>query len=204
MNVFHRRKSVIVHHTRDLPAVDRAHVGPIRVTSRARTLIDLGAVACADHVEEALDGAERDRKVRRSQLEARYRALRAPGRNGVGAMTQILDRRLATCDLPRSVLERRMLRLLQRARLPEPRVNHRVRLANGTTYILDFAYVERLVGLEVDGHGSHATRRQRSADNNRMNALENEEWTIRRFTYEQVMTDPKAVAATVRDALRAR
>ena len=44
MAVFHRRKNVVVHHTRSLPDFDRAWVGPIPVTSRTRTLIDLGAV----------------------------------------------------------------------------------------------------------------------------------------------------------------
>ena len=78
MHVFHRRKNVIVHHTRSLPEIDRDRVGPIPVTSMARTLIDLGAVASADQVEEAFDGAERDRLVNRTQVQRRYEQLRAP------------------------------------------------------------------------------------------------------------------------------
>jgi very-short-patch-repair endonuclease len=35
-----------------------------------------------------------------------------------------------------------------------------------------------------------------------MNALENVGWSIRRFTYEQVVRDPLTVAATVRTALK--
>ena len=201
MRVFHRRKSVIVHHTRDLPAVDRTRIGPIRVTSRARTLIDLGAVASADRVEEALDGAERDGKVRRRQLEQRYNALRAPGRNGVGAMTQILGARADPGALPQSVLERRMLRLLRRARLAEPAVNHPVRLPDGRKYVLDFGYPDRLLAIEVDGHGTHATRRQRASDNARINALEDAGWSVRRFTFEQVTKEPEGVIAAVRTAL---
>jgi very-short-patch-repair endonuclease len=203
MSVFHRRKEVIVHHTRTLPAIDRVWVGAIPVTSKERTLIDLGAVAPADRVEEAFDGAERDRIVNRARVEGRYWELRAPGRNGIGAMTQVLDGRLALDNVPRSVLERRMLRLLERARLPKPEVGHRVRLSESTVYILDFAFLHERVGIEVDGHGSHATRRQRAADNVRMNDLENADWSIRRFTYEQVTNDPLAVAATVRAALNA-
>ena len=94
-----------------------------------------------------------------------------------------------------------MLRLLERANLPRPVVGHRVRLAPSTVYELDFAYVEQRLGLEVDGHGTHATRRARAADNVRMNALENAHWTIRRFSFEQVEHDSAAVAATVRSAL---
>ncbi len=204
MTVFHRRKEVIVHHTRTLPEMDRVRVGGISATSKERTLIDLRAVAPADRVEEAFDGAERDRVVRRARVEARYAALRAPGRNGIGAMTQVLDGRLARDRVPQSVLERRMLRLLERARLPRPEVGHRVRLSGSTVYVIDFAYVRHHLGIEVDGHGTHATRRERAADNARMNALENAGWSIRRFTYEQVADDPTAVAATVRAALDAR
>jgi len=200
MHVFHRRKNVIVHHTRSLPEIDRDRVGPIPVTSKARTLIDLGAVASADQVEEAFDGAERDRLVKRIQVVRRYEQLRAPGRNGVGAMTQVLRDRMER--VPRSVLERRMLRLLERAGLPRPVVAHRVQLSETTAYELDFAYLEPRLALEVDGHGSHATRRQRAADNVRQGRLEDANWMVRRFTYEQVMYDPSSVAATVRDALR--
>ncbi len=201
MHVFHRRTDVLVHHTRLLPAADRSVVASLPVTSRARTLIDLGAVVEADRVEEAFDGAERDRLVHRGQVEARYSALRAPGRNGIGAMTLIMADRVASESVPRSVLERRMLRLLDRAKLPRPVVGHRVRLSPSTVYELDFAYLERRVGIEVDGHGTHATRRQRAADNTRLNNLEDADWTIRRFTYEQVMNDAAGVAAAVRAAL---
>ena len=64
-----------------------------------------------------------------------------------------------------------------------------------------FAYVSRRIAIEVDGHGSHATRRERAADNVRGNALVAAGWTLRRFTYEQVMHDAATVAATVRIAL---
>jgi very-short-patch-repair endonuclease len=203
MRVRHRRKNVIVHHTRVLTALDRSNVGLIPVTSKARTLIDLGAVLPPDRVEEALDGAERDRLVRRGQVEARYLALRAPGRNGVGAMTQVLDGRLAVERVPRSVLERKMLRLLANAGLPRPVGSYRVRTPDGTRYEIDFAYVEQRIAIEVDGHGSHATRRERAADNVRASALEDVGWILRRFTYEQVMREPAAVAAVVRAALAA-
>jgi len=200
MHVRHRRKNAIVHHTRVLAAADRTRVGVIPVTSKARTLIDLGAVAPSDRVEEAFDGAERA-GMRRQHVEARYVKLRAPGRNGIGAMTQIIQGRLATERIPRSVLERRMRRLLTSAGLPLPIGNHPVGLANGSKYEIDFAYVMQRIAIEVDGHGSHATRRERAADHVRGNALEAAGWTLRRFTYEQVLKDPTSVAATVRIAL---
>jgi hypothetical protein len=201
MRIRHVRKGVLVHHTRSLTAPDRSVVGLIPVTSRTRTLIDLGAVTSAATVEEAFDGAERDRVVRRGDVERRYRALRARGRNGIGAMTQILDGRLAVERVPRSVLERRALDILDRAGLPMPELGFGVRVLSGRVYKLDFAYVQQRVGIELDGHGSHATRTARAADNVRANALGDVKWRLRRFTYEQVMREPAAVAAAVKSAL---
>ena len=203
MHVRHRRKNAIVHHTRSLPESDRTRVGVIPLTSRTRTLIDLGAVATPERVEEAFDGAERDGVVRREQVERRYLALRAPGRNGIGAMTQILEGRLEVDRVPRSVLERRMRRLLANAGLPAPIGSYRVRTPAGTRYEIDFAYLDQRIAIEVDGHGSHATRRARAADNVRADALARAGWRLRRYTYEQVLREPAAVAQSVRAALDA-
>ena len=202
MSKRHRRKNVIVHHTRVLPEGDRVRVGRIPTTSKARTLIDLGAVVPADVVEAAFDSAERDRSVRRATVERRYESLRAPGRNGIGAMTQVLQGRVAVERVPRSVLEREMLRVLSSAGLRLPVSRYRTRTPDGRRYEIDFAYVDERVAIEVDGHGSHATRRERAADNVRANALGDAGWTMRRFTYEQVMYDSAAVVETVRACLR--
>jgi putative AbiEi antitoxin of type IV toxin-antitoxin system/uncharacterized protein DUF559 len=202
MHVRHRRREVIVHHTRDLASGDRTHVGLIPTTSVARTLLDLGAVLPATVVEEAFDGLERDRRVRRATVERRYAALRAPGRNGIGAMTQILERREALDRVPWSVLERKMLRLLERAGLPRPVSRYRLRLSDGRVVELDFALVDIRLGFEVDGHGSHATRRDRAHDRERENAIENAGWELRTFTYEQVCYEERVVIATIRDAIR--
>jgi Transcriptional regulator, AbiEi antitoxin/Protein of unknown function (DUF559) len=204
MRIRHRRRDVIVHHTRDLPASDICRIGAIPATTRERTLLSLGAVVPADVVEEAYDGLERDKKVRRKAVEDRYLELRRPGRPGIGAMTQIRSDRLARQEVPKSVIERRFMRLLAAADLPRPISGYWVRTRGGNFYELDFAYVAEKLGLEVDGHGTHATRRQRAADNVRMNDLENDGWSLRRFTYEQVMSEPLVVARTVRRALAER
>jgi very-short-patch-repair endonuclease len=201
MTVRHRRRNVIVHHTRHLPPEDICHVGPIPTTTKERTLLLLGAVSTADAVEEAYDGLERDGRVRRSDVDARYHQLRAPGRNGIGAMTDIRTGRLDVGRVPRSVLERRMRRLLAAAGLPMPESRHWVQTRSGHWYEFDFAYVRERLGLEVDGHGTHATRRSRAQDNRRGARLEDSGWSIRRFTYEQVRFEPAEVARTVREAL---
>jgi Transcriptional regulator, AbiEi antitoxin/Protein of unknown function (DUF559) len=202
MHVRHRRMDVIVHHTRDLPAVDRTKVGPIPVTTLARTMIDLGAVVPATTVEEALDCAQRDGALKQPELVRRYESLRAPGRNGIGAMTQIIGARDALRRLPRSVLERRMRRLFGRSGLPAPIPRFKLRIGD-RTYELDFATPGLFFDVEVDGHGSHATRKERAQDAIREADIENAGWTVRRFTYEQVMYEPDVVLAKLRETVRA-
>jgi very-short-patch-repair endonuclease len=197
----HRRRDVIVHHSRSLTSVDRCDAGTIPCTSVARTLIDLGAVVPATAVEEALDAAERDRMLTRPQLRRRYSSLRAQGRNGIGAMTQILDHRDGLERTPRSVLERRMLRLLARAGLPTPTTRFRLQLGDGRIVELDFAFAPIPLALEVNGNWSHATPSARARDDDRANAIQNSGWELRQFTYEQVMHQPAKIARAVREAL---
>ncbi len=192
----------IVHESLDLASDDYMRVGPIPVTSPARTLIDLGAVAEWERVEEAFDGAERDELTERARVVKRHAQVRRQGRNGVGPMAVVLQSRVLVP--PKSVIERRFARLLENAGLPIPNFQHEVALPTGRRAYIDAAYPALLLGWELDGHGAHATRRQRAADNTRAGALADLGWDLRRFTYEQVMDGGGAVLRGVRAALRVR
>ena len=168
------------------------------MTTSERTLIDLGAVMGFERVEHAFDGAERDEIAKRAVVTDRHRAVRRQGRNGVGPMAVVLDHRpLVT---PHSVLERAFVRLVDAAGLPPLVCQHPLRLPNGRRAFIDAAWVDLTLGFELDGHGSHATRRQRAADNRRADGIRELGWDLRRFTYEQVMDDGPGVMRTVRGA----
>jgi hypothetical protein len=192
----------IVHESLDLAPDDYMRVGPIPVTSPARTLIDLGAVARWERVEEAFDGAERDELTERFRVVRRHAQVRRQGRNGVGPMAVVLQNRVVVP--PKYVIERRFVRLLENAGLPLPKLQYEVELPNGRKAYLDAAYPALMLGWELDGHGAHATRRQRAADNARASVLADLGWDLRRFTYEQVMDASGTVVRTVRAAHRIR
>jgi hypothetical protein len=196
--VRYRRSGTIVHQSLDLAPGDVTHVDAIPVTTSERTLIDLGAVTGYERVENAFDGAERDALADRGVVTDRHREIRRQGRNGVGPMAVVLDAR--PLAIPHSVLERAFARLLDSAGLPPPVFQHLVVLANGRRAFIDAAYVELTLGFELDGHGSHATRQQRAADNRRANDLRDAGWDLRRFTYEEVMRDGARVGRTVKAA----
>jgi Transcriptional regulator, AbiEi antitoxin len=197
-HVRYRRAGIVVHQSLDLAECDHTSVGVIPVTSSERTLIDLGAVTGYRRVEHAFDGAERDRVADRDMVARRHREIRRQGRNGVGPMAVVLDER--PIAIPHSILERAFLRLLEQAGLPPPVCQHRVFLPNGRLAFIDAAYVELTLGFELDGHGGHATRHQRAADNKRANDLRDLGWDLRRFTYEEVMHEGFHVVRAVQAA----
>jgi very-short-patch-repair endonuclease len=192
---------VVVHTTSVLDPCDRSMWGPIPVTTAVRTLIDLGAVVRIDRLEEAIDSAERDGHIVRHELIRRHAEIRQRGRNGVGPLALLLDARHSQASTPRSVLERRALRLLVRAGLPEPLCQVRVPRPDGRVAFLDLAYPQVHLGIELDGHAWHATTRQRQRDHERQNQVVSADWTILRFTYEDVTARPEYVVALVRRAL---
>lgn len=199
-----RMAGVIVHSSSCWADEDITVVDGIPVSTPERTLATLGAVVSDEHVESALDSAERDRTVKRSDVAEVHDGVRERGRNGVAAMARILDRRAELAGIPHSVLERRLLNLLEAHGIELPECQVPVRRPDGRIAYLDGLYRRLGLGIEVDGNIAHATPRQRSADNARANDVALRDIRLIRFTYEQVMHEPDMVAATVRSHLRDR
>jgi very-short-patch-repair endonuclease len=193
------RTAAIVHLTQDLGAEDRTVVDAIPCTSVARTLLDLGQVETPACVEEALDGAERDGRARRADVERTLARTRRRGRPGVATLDQVAGpgRR------PTTGLERRFLRIIDRAGLPRPVPQFAVKRPDGSEARIDFAYVEERVAIELDGHDSHATRARRSSDARRGNDISNDGWHPLTFTRAEV-DDGWRVVRDVTDALTPR
>src|SRR5690242_16696689 len=135
--------------------LDRCHVGVIPATSPVRTLIDLGAVVDEATLVRALDTAERDGKVQRQVLARRLDEMR--GHPGTATLRRLLARREQIRHTPQSVLERAFLELVARHGLPAPMCQYPVVRADGKPAVLDFAYPERRLAIEVDGNVAHAT-----------------------------------------------
>jgi hypothetical protein len=199
-----RMPGVIVHSSAYWGDEDRTIVDGIPVSTPERTLCTLGAVATDAQVESALDSAERDHTVRRSDVTEVHADVRERGRTGVAAIGRILERRAELAGIPHSVLERKMLNLLEAHGLPLPACQVPIRRPDGKLAIIDFFYDDLALGMEVDGNIAHATPTQRSADNARANDIELRDIRLIRFTYEQVIHEPDMVAATVRAHLKAR
>ena len=72
-----------------------------------------------------------------------------------------------------------------------------MRPGGGAVLRVDRAWEGPRLVVELDGHATHATRRQRRADAERDARLALAGWRVLRFTYEDVTRRPAYVVTTV-------
>lgn len=195
-----RVTGALVKRSTDLSAADCTYIGPIPVTTKVRTLIDLASVMEERQLRSVIDVAVRDGAIRRATLERRAGELCRPGRAGPGAVLRLLGADKRAGVRTESWLEREMLELIDRAGLPLP--ESQVEVAAGARRPrIDFRYVEQRLIVEVDGHRTHSTRAERQADAERDARLLASGWRVVRFTYEDVTERPAYVVAMLRELL---
>lgn len=178
-----------------LPEFLSIHRG-IPVTTVARTLIDLSAVAADLSVANAIDAALRDDLVTLPELIRCFDAMAGRGRRRVAHFRPLLASRQEGDEPGDSDLEARVARWLVAAGLPQPVCQHPV-LTNGHRYRVDLAYPDLGIAIELDGWGAHGSRGAFDHDRARGNDLELAGWTLLRFTSATSRHD---VVRTVRAA----
>ncbi|NLT05946.1 MAG: DUF559 domain-containing protein [Solirubrobacterales bacterium] len=172
----------------------------IPVTTVARTLLDLARFEDARTLRRMVHEAEvgallDDRAV--GELLDRHR-----GRAGTRALANVLaDRRLGA-DRTRNELELAFLELVVDGRLSPPRTNRMVRVGASDIEV-DFAWPERSVAVELDGHATHSTRAKFERDRRRDRLLQAHGWRTVRLTWRQLATERATVLADLRRLLEA-
>jgi very-short-patch-repair endonuclease len=129
--------------------------------------------------------------LRRTLPEARFRA----------ALRQAQFLQLPIGDQPgadgtRSELERRLLALCRRHRLPMPEVNVRV-----GPYVVDFLWRAQMLVVETDGFAAHGGRAAFEDDRARRAELRIMGYEVLPFSYRQVVHEPATVVAAIRAGL---
>lgn len=190
----------VVHTSIRFGEIDITTVGSLPVTTPARTLIDLGAVAPQHRVEEAADVAIREGLTSLPYLRWRLAALRGPGRRGAGVLAAAIEGR-GTGPVPESKYERAFMRLLEDSPLPLPELQFQVRSKGEVIARVDASWPDRRLAVEVDSQQWHSTRGQREHDAARDNRLALAGWTVLRFTTDQIWEQPHEVIATLSAAL---
>jgi very-short-patch-repair endonuclease len=187
----------VVHRTLDLGPADVEPRQLIPRTTAARTLLDLAGRLGPSQLEAALDDAERRGLVWRPHLRWRSEELRRRGRRGVPALARLLDRTEGR-PLGDSWLEQAAIRHIVTAGLPVPRVQVDKRKVGGGIARVDLFWDHARLVVELAGHGTHSTRRQRQADAERSARLGLGGWQVVAFTYEDVVERPDYVVDMIR------
>lgn len=196
------RTGVRVHTSIELPRIDQAVVGGLRVTSAARTLIELARTLDVRRLTTALDAGLRDGRYSEALLHGRIVALRGKGRYGIPALLDVI----AGLDVTRgghSWLEREYLRITAAAGLPRPETQQVLSRAGDKLIRVDFRYPGTNVVVEVLGYRFHRSTDQLTRDTERMSALVLDGFAPFQFTYQHLVSSPARVVDTVRGALTA-
>ncbi len=198
----HERPGWTVRQSTDLRRDDTVRVAGLPVTTPARTLFDLAAVASAPRLERALDDAHVSGVCRVEEVRSIYEALRRPGKRGMRVLGRILGARGDGYVPPASVLERRLLKVLRDGGLPEPTRQFPLPWRTEGEGRVDVAYPAERVLIEADGRRWHTRMDHMANDRRRDREALNRGWRPYRFVWEEITRRPDLVRATVEDALR--
>jgi very-short-patch-repair endonuclease len=192
-------KGLAIHRGTRLDRADRDLIGPIPVTTAARTLIDLSARMEDARLLSAMEHAFRGNLMTPERLAARAAVLRKSGRPGAGRLAELLAGRGVGPALE-STLEAKVWLLIRRTGLPLPQRQFWVSLPGGR-FRLDFAWPDQRIGLECDGWEHHGRQSAFAPDRARLAEFAAAQWRILPVTWNACTREPDRVERWLRYAL---
>lgn len=183
------------HRSRRLGTVDATIVDGLRVTSPARTLLDVAADSTRGRLEGMMIQGRRRGRLRGDDL--RLQLDRRPNVRGAARFRRALD--VMEDPSVDSILEHRTRELLCKHQLPVPTAQYPIRHLDRRV-VVDFAWPGVRVALECDGrafHGDDAFQR----DRDRWNVIRAAGWSIVWVTWQDVHDRPLELVRTIRHAI---
>lgn len=189
---------VVVHRCRRIDPVDltgRRRDG-VRFTSPPRTLFDVASILEEDPAASAVEQALAERRCTIATLMSTLARLRAPNRPGAARFERVLRSRSALRGLARSELERQVRAAVLAAGLPTPILNLPFILGTGDRIVIDVAWPQFAVAVEVDHPFWHDRETEAARDKRRDRKLAAMGWVTLRISQHDVET---ALAEAVAD-----
>lgn len=176
-----RQRGVRGHRSARLPSPDLARVRSIPVTSPARTLVDLSYGLDERQFGRLVDRAERDGLC---TIDAVARCVgrldEGPGRS-LAVVRRAMALRVPGYGPGDSDLEQDALAALAEAGLPLPERHWSVVL-DGHRYVIDLAYPDQAIAIELLGFRDHGHRSALDDDSERTRRMILHGWTMLPFT----------------------
>ncbi len=185
----HRRgdAGIVVHETASLGAHEIRERRGVPLTAPIRTLIDLSGECTPEDLERAISEAFARRLTNLPSLQRAIGAYR--GRRGVARIGALLDH---GPRLSRSPPERRLLRAIRDAGLPEPETNVMV-----GRWEVDFLWRDAGLAVEVDAYSTHSSPRAFERDRRKDADLAARGLMVQRFSADHVRDELEYVLAWI-------
>ncbi|WP_421121875.1 endonuclease domain-containing protein [Aquihabitans daechungensis] len=184
-------------HVTRLPVDERSVtvLDGVPISTPARTLLDLSARLGAVHLGECVIDLCHRGAMTLAQLAADLDAWCGPGVRGGPRLRRVIE---GCEDVPitESFLETKFIALLREAGLPLPMTQVVVEV-DGFRYRVDSIWDDRMLIVELNGYGTHASRIQLGADAERTARLQAAGYEVLVFTFDQVVGRPRYVLAQV-------
>lgn len=183
------------HKTLWLPPAHRARVGPLPVTSVARTLVDACGLVPLAWLQSAVKDALRRRLVTLAALARCVDSVPVSGRRKSRPIREVIAARIPGYDPGDSDPEADLVELLVRAGYPKPVQNFKVR-DGGETYEVDVAWPDIKKGFEWDSLAFHADVFAFHRDRKKLRVLRSLGWDVVPVTSDTGAAEILAVAAS--------
>jgi very-short-patch-repair endonuclease len=189
------------HQSRRLYPEHITVIDGLRVTTVARTLIDLAADYRMARMEHVVDDALAARKLNLPNLCVTFDDIACRGRRGTKLMRRILQARQPGYVAPQSRAESLLLRVLRQGGLPRPvlQLPHPAPEFDGRR--VDGAYVAARVLIEVDSRRWHTQAAALQRDHERDFAAKRVGWDTYRFCWADLTERPEWVVEQLAIAL---
>lgn len=199
-----RHPDVTAHLIGPLTRREVTTVAGIPATTPARTLIDLAGVVDEDLLEEALDDALRRRLVTLAALRRSIDGVTTRGRTGIGVIRGLVFARRPSDAIPDSPLETRTVRLFHKHGVTGGRLHYRIRDGGRVIAIVDIAFPDARVAIEVESFRFHSGKRKWQMDLSRRNQLTALGWLVLHITRDDLLYHPDETIRALRRTLAVR
>lgn len=194
----HQFPGVQVVRCHDLKADHVTIADGVRVTTSARTIVDLSARITEGQLLSLAEDAIAAKKTTVAQIASVHESVARRGKPGVVAMRRVLQRMNAPA-VTLSVMEAKGLRLLKQADIEGFKIEYPIPWSN--LHRFDLAFVEQRLAIEWDSRRWHTQSDAFDRDRARDRDATLHGWRVLRFTWADITQRGAAVISTIRRAL---
>lgn len=190
--------------TRHLPIEDITIVDGLRVTTVERTICDLANLVSARQLQRLIEVSIVQERTTASLFRACASSFCRRGRRGSARIRLLRHELLDRADISDSELEQRGVELLTKRGLTDFRLQHSPPWRDGPRGVVDIAWPEHRLILELDGRRWHTVTEAMQEDRRRDRRATSHGWVVVRAPWDEVVHRPDSLVSDLRELLASR